>query len=116
MTLLAALPLALAVPMAPSGQRAASAIPDQPCVEECFRRVSANGGGFVTWDEVRPQREAEHRRMNRDRDGALSGDEFEDPALLIQAFDSIRVGQVSLAECPAKRGRASGSVHGRRCR
>ena len=102
-TLLAAPPLALAVPMTPSGQRAASAIPGQPCVDECFRRVSANGG-FVTWDEVRPQREAEHRRMNRDRDGALSGDESEDPALLIQAFDSIRVGQVSLAECPAKRG------------
>ncbi len=103
-TLLAAPPLALAVPMTPSGQRAASAIPGQPCVDECFRRVGANDGGFVTWEEARPQREAEHRRMDRDSDGALSGDESEDRALLIQAFDSIRVGQVSLAECPAKRG------------
>lgn len=33
-TLLAALPLALAVPMTPSGQRAASAIPGQPYIEE----------------------------------------------------------------------------------
>ena len=41
--------------------------------------------------------------MNSDRDGALSGDEFGEPALPIGVFDSIHVGQVSPAECLAKR-------------
>ncbi|MGK7864835.1 EF-hand domain-containing protein [Falsiroseomonas sp. E2-1-a4] len=69
---------------------------------ERFQRLDRDRSGFVTWDEARPQREAEHGRLDRNGDGVLTPDEFEDRALPFAAFDADRDGRVTSAEYLAK--------------
>ena len=93
----AALCLALVLPAA-----AMAGTPGEASLEERFQRLDRDGDGFITWDEARPQREAEHRRLDRDGDGALTSAEFGDRALPIGDFDADGDGRVSLAEYLAK--------------
>jgi hypothetical protein len=51
----AALCLAILLPAAALGQAGGGMLP-----EERLQRLDQDRDGFVTWDEARPQREAEH--------------------------------------------------------
>lgn len=78
-------------------RNAGTASAGEPSLEQRFQRLDLNADGFITWEEAVPSRESDFISMDRNKDDALSPDEFR-AARPFSDFDGNSDGTLSKAE------------------
>lgn len=100
--LLALLLTSIALGAIPAAGQQAPGAQVAPTVDQRFNRINANRDGFIAWQEARPDRIAEFKRTDKNRNGLLTRGEFSPRAMPFEAFDRNKDGVVTVEEFIAK--------------